>query len=225
MSVFPKTQKLTFKTTVPPGALSVVYVIPKNMKALMILAHGAGAGMKHPFMEELANALADEEIGTLRFNFPYMEAGRRAPGSPKQAIQAIREAVAQARADYPEVPLFLGGKSYGGRMSSQLMAESPVQGIRGIVFYGFPLHAPGKPSDKRAGHLKEVKVPMLFLQGDRDKLATPELLKPVVEGLDQARLVMYEHADHSFKRPKKVSPDSLTPLLAKATCHWLQEVN
>ncbi len=213
-------KELTFSTQVSPLALSGIYMIPEKMKALMVLSHGAGAGMQHSFMEELARALAGEGIGTFRFNFPYLEAGRRAPGSPKQAMQAICDAVSQARSDYPDVPLILGGKSYGGRMSSQLMAEKKPNSVRGIVFYGFPLHPPGKPSDKRAAHLRDVSVPMLFLQGSRDKLATPALLQHVIDSLEQAEMVMYEHADHSFKRPKKVSPDSLVPALARATSAW-----
>ncbi len=194
------------------------------MEAMVILSHGAGAGMRHPFMEQLAESLLEEHIGTFRFNLPYMEAGRQLPGSAKQAIQGIIDAITQVRRDYPNVQTFLGGKSYGGRMSSLLMAENPVPVIHGLVFYGFPLHSPGKPSVKRAEHLNEIHVPMLFLQGSKDKLASPDLITLVTDELEQAELLLFDHADHSFKRPKKVSSESLIPALARATSEWIRRI-
>lgn len=224
MAPTPEMREVEFKTSVSPHRLSGIYLLPKDMEALLILSHGAGAGMNHPFMEELARSLLEEKIGTFRFNFPYMEAGRRLPGSPKHAMQAMEDAVTRVQSEFPEARVFLGGKSYGGRMSSQLMAENPVPAVKGLVFYGFPLHSPGKPSVKRAEHLNKVQLPMLFLQGSQDKLATPDLLTSVVGGLTNAEMVVFDHADHSFKRPKKVSGDSLIPSLARLTGDWIRRI-
>lgn len=217
-------REVEFKTSVSPHRLSGIYLIPQDMEALLILSHGAGAGMNHPFMEQLARSLMDEKIGTFRFNFPYMEAGRRLPGSPKHAMQAIEDAANMVRSEFPDARVFLGGKSYGGRMSSQLISENPMSAIKGLVFYGFPLHSPEKPSVKRAEHLNKIQVPMLFLQGSRDKLATPDLLRSVVDKLANAEMIVFDHADHSFQRPKKVSADSLIPSLARVTRDWIKKI-
>ena len=178
--------------------------LPKPARALYVLAHGAGAGMKHPFMAAVAAELAQRGIGTLRYNFPYMEKGSKRPDTPKVAHAAVRDAVAEAARLAPGVPLIAGGKSFGGRMTSQAQALEPLPGVRGLAFLGFPLHAAGKPSDERATHLAGVNIPMLFLQGSRDDLADLELLRPVVKSLgSRATLEVFDEADHSFHVPAR----------------------
>ncbi|HUP97178.1 MAG TPA: alpha/beta family hydrolase [Usitatibacter sp.] len=172
---------------------------PAGARACYVLAHGAGAGMTHPFLAAVAKGLAERGIATLRYNFPYMDKGTKRPDAPKVAHAAVRAAVEEAAKRMPGVPLFAGGKSFGGRMTSQAQALGALPGVKGLVFLGFPLHPAGKPSDERAAHLRDVDVPMLFLQGTRDDLADLSLLRPVVETLQgRATLVMFEHADHSF---------------------------
>jgi uncharacterized protein len=169
-----------------------------------VFAHGAGAGMAHAFMSAVAEGLAARGIATLRYNFPYMERGSKRPDPPKVAHAAVRAAVAEAALRWPDVPLFAGGKSFGGRMTSQAQAIEALPGVRGLVFVGFPLHPAGKPSDDRAAHLAEVKVPMLFLQGTRDELADFPLLQGVVQRLhDRATLERFDEADHSFHVPAR----------------------
>jgi predicted alpha/beta-hydrolase family hydrolase len=166
---------------------------------MLTLAHGAGAGMRHAFMESIAERLADRRIATWRYEFPYMQEGRRRPDPPKVAVAAVREAVAEAREHAGALPLFAGGKSFGGRMTSTAASETALPGVRGIVFLGFPLHPAGTPGTKRAGHLAEVDVPMLFLQGTRDKLADLDLLRPICDDLgDRAHLHVVDGADHGF---------------------------
>jgi uncharacterized protein len=173
-------------------------------RACYVLAHGAGAGMAHPFMASIADGLQERGIATLRYQFPYMERGSRQPDSPKLAQATVRAAVAEAARRLPEAALFAGGKSFGGRMSSQAQAASPLPRVRGLVFLGFPLHAAGKSSDERAAHLVDVRVPMLFLQGTRDELASLELLEPLVARLGtHARLQLFDDADHSFHVPAR----------------------
>jgi predicted alpha/beta-hydrolase family hydrolase len=170
----------------------------------LALAHGAGAGMTHPFMADVAGELAERGIATLRYQFPYMEQGSKRPDTPAVAQATVRAAVAEAARRLPALPLFAGGKSFGGRMTSQAQAALPLPGVRGLVFLGFPLHPAGKPDDKRAEHLADVKVPMLFLQGTRDALAELALLRPVVERLgSRAALKVFEDADHSFHLPAR----------------------
>ena len=165
------------------------------------MAHGAGAGMTHRFLADAAAGLAERGIATLRFQFPYMEKGSKRPDPPKVAHAAVREAVAEAARLFPGLRLFAGGKSFGGRMASQAQALEPITGVVGLVFLGFPLHAPGKPSNERAAHLRDVRVPMLFLQGSRDDLADLALLRPVAESLgERATLKVFEGGDHSFRR-------------------------
>jgi hypothetical protein len=177
---------------------------PPNAHACLVLAHGAGAGMTHPFMQTVADGLAARGIATLRYQFPYMERGSKRTDPSAVAHATVRAAVAEAARLLPDVPLFAGGKSFGGRMASQAQAESPLPDVRGLVFLGFPLHPAGKPSTDRAAHLDQVNVPMLFLQGTRDDLASLELLRPVVKKLgDRATLAVFEHADHSFHVPAK----------------------
>jgi predicted alpha/beta-hydrolase family hydrolase len=172
---------------------------PRQAHACYVFAHGAGAGMTHSSMETIAAGLAERGMATLRYQFPYMEKGSKRPDAPKVAHAAVRAAVAEAARCCPSLPLIAGGKSFGGRMTSQAQALSPLPGVRGLAFFGFPLHPAGKPSSDRAGHLAEVKIPMLFLQGTRDALAEPGLLEPVVKGLgSRAMLHLLDGADHSF---------------------------
>jgi predicted alpha/beta-hydrolase family hydrolase len=174
---------------------------PKPM-ACLALAHGAGAGMRHPFLSKVAAGLAERGIATLRYQFPYMERGSRRPDPPRIAQATVRAAVLAARRLVPKVSLFAGGKSFGGRMTSQAQAESPLPDVRGIVFLGFPLHPPGRPSDERGTHLFDAQIPMLFLQGARDDFATLPLLRPLVQKLGaRATLELIDDADHSFRVP------------------------
>jgi uncharacterized protein len=186
----------------PVGDTSVSGLLlrPQGAKALYLFAHGAGAGMTHRAMESNAQGLALRGIATLRYQFLYMEKGSKRPDSPKLARAAVRAAAAKAVEIAPDLPLFAGGRSFGGRMTSQAQADEPLPGIRGLVFLGFPLHPAGKPGTERAGHLERVKVPMLFVSGDRDALAEFDLLRSVVSGLgERATLHLVKHADHSFK--------------------------
>jgi hypothetical protein len=171
--------------------------VPQKARACYVLAHGAGAGMSHPFMAAIAEGLAERGIATLRYQFPYMEQGRKRPDTPKLAQATVRAAVAEASHLLPELALVAGGKSFGGRMTSQAQAESPLSGVRGLVFLGFPLHAPGRPSDERGAHLFDIKIPTLFLQGTRDALATTQLLESLVQRLGKrATLKLFQDADH-----------------------------
>jgi uncharacterized protein len=169
-----------------------------------VFAHGAGAGMNHPFMQRAAEALEARGIATHRYEFPYMQAKKSRPDPPAVAEEAVRKAVAEAARKHPGLQIFAGGKSFGGRMTSQAQAAQPMAGVRGLVFFGFPLHPPGRPSTARAEHLKAVEVPMLFLQGTRDEFAQLDLLRKVVGDLgDRATLHLIEEGDHSFKVPKR----------------------
>ncbi len=160
--------------------------------------------MKHPFLERIAQTLANKSIATFRYEFPYMQSGKNRPDPPAIAEAAVRTAVAEAARVAPGVPIFAGGKSFGGRMTSQAQASQPMPGVRGLVFLGFPLHAPGKPGMTRAEHLTSVDVPMLFLQGTRDEFAQLDLLQQVVKSLgDRAMLHLITEGDHSFKVPKR----------------------
>lgn len=184
--------------------VSALLLAPADARAAYVFAHGAGAGMAHPFMAAVATGLAERGIATLRYQFPYMEQGSRRPDPPRVAHASVRAAVDAAARLLPELPLFAGGKSFGGRMTSQAQAESPLPGVRGLVFVGFPLHPAGKPSLERAAHLADVGVPMLFLQGTRDALAEPGLMQSVVERLGRcATLRLFADADHSFHVPKR----------------------
>jgi len=172
---------------------------PPGARAGYVFAHGAGAGMNHSFMEALARALAARGIATLRFNFPFMEQGSKRPDPPGVAHAAVRAAVAEAAQRMPGLPLFAGGKSFGGRMTSQAQALEPLPGVKGLVFVGFPLHPAGKPSVERARHLADVKLPMLFLQGTRDELADLELIRATTQQLGpRATLHIVDAADHAF---------------------------
>ena len=177
---------------------------PREARACYVLAHGAGAGMTHPFMTAIAKGLAERGTATLRYQFPYMEQGSKRPDAPKLAHATVRSAVLEASRLVPELALLAGGKSFGGRMTSQAQAASPFPGVRGLVFLGFPLHPAGRPSDERGKHLFEVKIPMLFLQGTRDDLANLQLLEALCEQLDaRATLKLFQDADHSFHVPAR----------------------
>ena len=183
----------------PELSVAALLLRPAEPRACLVLAHGAGAGMHHAFLADLAKALAARGVATLRYQFPYMEQGSKRADSPAVAHQAVRAAVAEARRRFPDVALFAGGKSFGGRMTSQAQSDEALDGVQGIVFVGFPLHPAGQPSTKRAEHLDRVDVPMLFLQGTRDTLADLTLIKNVVEQLTpRATLHIEEGADHSF---------------------------
>lgn len=173
--------------------------VPKGATACLVLAHGAGAGMTHPFMAAIARGLAERNIATLRYQFPFMEQGKKRPDSPALAYATVHAAVAEAMRRFPDLPIFAGGKSFGGRMTSQAHAFSPLPGVRGLVFVGFPLHAAGKPSQTRGQHLFGIQIPLLFLQGTRDALAEMPQVQPLCEALGtRATLVLLQHADHSF---------------------------
>ena len=175
-----------------------------DSRYVYVFAHGAGAGMNHPFMQRAAEALEARGIAPHRFDFPYMQAKKSRPDPPAVAEEAVRQAVAEAARQHPGLPILAGGKSFGGRMTSQAQASQPMPGVRGLVFFGFPLHPPGRPGTSRAEHLTSVDVPMLFLQGTRDEFAQLDLLQQVVRGLgDRATLHLVEDGDHSFKVPKR----------------------
>ena len=204
--------------------MNVLLEAPPKARACYVLAHGAGAGMTHPFLGAVAKGLAERGVATLRYNFPYMEKGTKRPDTPKVAHAAVRAAVEEAGKRMPGVPLFAGGKSFGGRMTSQAQAIEPLPGVRGLVFLGFPLHPAGKPSDERAAHLSDVMVPMLFLQGTRDDLADLALLKPVVKKLGaRATLETFESADHSFHVPAKTGRKDAQVLadILDAAAEWM----
>ena len=213
----------TLKISVSPeiGKVSAEYFLPENPIAIMTLAHGAGAGMNHEFMIKISNSLSELGIATLRFNFPFMENKKGRPDSPAVAHKAIEAAINQAQQLLPSVPVFASGKSFGGRMSSQYLATQPSTEVKGIIFYGFPLHQSGKPSIERSEHLKKVKVPMLFLQGTRDELATFDLIKKVCASLKLANLVPIEGANHAFKAGKQ----EIIPVLAQKTKEWIVEIS
>jgi uncharacterized protein len=186
------------------ASVSALLVRPTRARACFVFAHGAGAGMTHPFMEAIAQGLGERGVATLRYQFPYMEKGSKRPDPPAIAHAAVRAAVAEAGRCCAGLPLIAGGKSFGGRMTSQAQAMAPLDGVQGLAFLGFPLHPAGKPSDDRARHLFDIKIPMLFMQGTRDSLAELKLLEPVVKNLGpSATLHRVEGADHSFHVPAR----------------------
>jgi predicted alpha/beta-hydrolase family hydrolase len=190
--------------TVDGSEVSGLLQMPQKARACYVLAHGAGAGMTHSFMTAIADGLGERGIATLRYQFPYMEQGRKRPDTPKLAQATVRAAVAEASRLLPGFALAAGGKSFGGRMTSQAQASSPLPGVRGLVFLGFPLHPAGRPSNERGDHLLKIKVPMLFLQGTRDALADTELVKALVKRLGKrATLKLFRDADHSFHVPAR----------------------
>jgi hypothetical protein len=193
------------------GEVSAELIKAEKPKAVMTLAHGAGAGMNHPFMTVLAKELAANGISTLRFNFPFTENKKGRPDAPAVAHKTIEAALNKAHELFPKLPVYASGKSFGGRMSSQYLSAHAPEFVKGVVFFGFPLHAPGKEGIERADHLKSIKIPMLFLQGTRDALAEWSLMEKVVKALSFATLIKIDGADHSFKKGK----ENLIPLLAR----------
>lgn len=214
-----KTRSLALRISKEKGTVSAKCMVPAEPVCSLVLAHGAGAGMDHPFMVELATLLSEKNIATMRFNFPFMEGGKGRPDSPGVAHQTIEAAIAKAKKIFPGLPLFAGGKSFGGRMSSQALATKPDPDVKGLIFYGFPLHQPGKPSTERAAHLREVKTPMLFLQGTRDELASWELIEPLCKSLKKATLQKIDGANHAFKAGKL----NVLQLLADKTSEWVNK--
>ena len=211
----------------PNEAVSGLLMRPPQSSACYVFAHGAGAGMTHASMETVAAGLGQRGIATLRYQFPYMERGSKRPDAPPVAHAAVIAAVAEAGRRFPALPLIAGGRSFGGRMTSQAQALSPLPGVRGLTFLGFPLHPAGKPSSDRAKHLADVKVPMLFLQGTRDALAELSLLESVVKNLgSRAALHLLEGADHSFhvlkssgRNDREVMDEALDAFVA-----WVDEI-
>jgi|JI9StandDraft_1071089.scaffolds.fasta_scaffold112564_2 predicted alpha/beta-hydrolase family hydrolase len=213
-------KSLKIKISENIGSVSAALLEPAKMKALVVLAHGAGAGMNHRFMTELSETLATKNIGTLRYNFPYMENGKKRPDVPAVATKTVEMVLTKAHELFPKVRIFGAGKSFGGRMTSQCLSKNNLDFVSGLIFYGFPLHAAGAPSIERAEHLKTVKVPMLFLQGTRDALADLSLIKQVTTGLKKTKLEIFESADHSFKSGKR----EFIPELAEATMNWINQI-
>jgi len=208
-------------------AVSGLLQMPRDARACYVMAHGAGAGMAHPFMTAFADDLASHSIATLRYQFPYMERGSKRPDSPKVAHATVRAAVAEALRRAPGLALFAGGRSFGGRMTSQAQAASPLPGVRGLAFVGFPLHPAGQPSDERAVHLADVQVPLLFLQGTRDELADLPLLARLAERLGtRATLTLFDEADHSFHVPARTGRKDadVRAAMADALAGWVAKI-
>jgi len=207
--------------------VSALLMVPRDARACYVLAHGAGAGMHHPFMAHIASGLADRGVATLRYQFPYMQRGSKRPDLPPLAHATVRAAIGEAVRQLPNLALIAGGKSFGGRMTSQTQASAALPNVRGLVFLGFPLHPPKRPSIERAGHLSKIEVPMLFLQGTRDELADLSLLGPVIDQLGaRAQLHTFDGADHSFHvlaRSGRNDSDVLTQIL-DALAAWIQGV-
>ena len=210
---------------VPEGGVDVTALLamPRAVRFVYVLGHGAGAGMRHPFLDRISTLLLDRGIGTLRYQFPFMEYGKRRPDTHRVLHATVRAAVQTATNAAPGVRLLAGGKSMGGRMTSLAQASEPLPGVVGLVFFGFPLHAPNKPGTDRAEHLREVALPMLFLQGTRDTLADLSLLTPVVAALgSRATIHVVEGGDHSFKVLKRSgrAENEVLDELADATTDW-----
>ncbi len=205
------------------GEVSALLLRPPDARLLYVVAHGAGAGMRHPFLESIAARLAERGVATLRYQFPYVERRARRPDPPEVAAATVRAAVEEAGRAAPGLPLVAGGKSFGGRMTSTAAAAEPLPGVRGLVFLGFPLHPPGRPGTTRAEHLDRVSVPMLFLQGTRDAFADLKLLQSVLKRLGKrATLRLVDGGDHSFrvmKRSGRSDADVLNELVG-AIVNW-----
>jgi predicted alpha/beta-hydrolase family hydrolase len=216
---------LTIGGTATP--LSAILMKPRAARACFVFAHGAGAGMAHVFMEQVASGLYGRGIATLRYQFPFMEKGSKRPDAPAIAQAAVRAAVAEARKQCRGLPLVAGGKSFGGRMTSQAQATEPLADVHGLAFLGFPLHPPDKPAVTRAAHLSQINIPMLFIQGTRDKLAEPALLEGVTKALGKmATVCLIEQADHAFHVPVRsgrTDPEVIAEML-DAFATWVDRV-
>jgi uncharacterized protein len=211
-----KAEKLSIVVSENAGSVSAELIADDDMRFLYVFGHGAGAGMSHPFMVRLSDELASLNIGTLRYNFPYMEKGRKRPDVPAVAEKSVLRAIDLAQERYPRVDILAGGKSFGGRMTSQALSKEKQPPVKGLVFVGFPLHPAGRPGTDRAKHLANINVPMLFLQGTRDSLAELSLIELVCKGLHRATLEKFQGADHSFKAGRA----DLIPLLARSIHDW-----
>ncbi len=220
-------KELQFRATEKSGKVSGLLLKPKNAKALLVLAHGAGAGMRHRFMEQVCAKLSDRGVATLRYQFPYMENGTKRPDSESVLTSTVCSAVSTGKKMAGGMPVFAGGKSMGGRMTSLAAAREPLDGVKGLVFLGFPLHAAGKPSSERGKHLNQISAPMLFVQGTRDALADLKLLRPLCENLGKkAELFIVEGADHSYhvlKRSGRSDGEVLDQVVLK-TVSWMEEI-
>ena len=210
------------------GDISYEINATNEPKAILIIAHGAGAGMHHTFMETLASKFALNSITAVRFNFPYMEQGKKSPRSPKEAIKAWLGITQHIESQFPDKPVFISGKSYGGRMGSHLLVEETVnQLMKGIIYFGFPLHAPGRDSKDRADHLAGIFQPQLFIQGSKDKLANTQLIQEVANELPKATLQVIEQADHSFTVPKSlgISKEQVMDQIVNISLQWIKSVS
>lgn len=218
--------EISFDARGGAGAVAGLLARPPRASCLLVLAHGAGAGMRHPFMESAAAELGARGVATLRYQFPYMQRKSRRPDHPEVLQATVRGAVRAAAGAAPNLPLLAGGKSMGGRMTSLAAAAAPLEGVRGIVLLGFPLHAAGRPSGERGAHLSRVMVPMLFLQGDRDRLAELDRLHPLLAEIPRATLKVFEGADHSFHPPRSTGRSDHDVLvgIAETVAEWAAEV-
>ncbi|MEP7373973.1 MAG: alpha/beta family hydrolase [Chitinophagaceae bacterium] len=214
-----KKRSLSIKVSPSIGTVSAECMIPEKSQCIMTLAHGAGADMHHSFMVTMSQLLSEKGIATMRFNFPFMENKKGRPDTPAVAHQTIESVIAKAKKLFPDLPLFVAGKSFGGRMASQYLSANNDAAIKGIIFYGFPLLPSGKPSTDRAEHLKQLKTHMLFLQGTKDELAAWNLIESVCSSLKLATLVKIEGANHAFKAGKQ----NILPLLADTTKDWMEK--
>ncbi|RYY29574.1 MAG: alpha/beta hydrolase [Chitinophagaceae bacterium] len=212
-----KNKALSIKISAALGSVSAECIIPPKSQCVLTLAHGAGAGMHHSFMTTLSQLLGEAGITTMRFNFPFAENKKGRPDTPAVAHQTIGAAIAKAQKLFPALPVFVAGKSFGGRMSSQYISANPDVEVKGLIFYGFPLHPMGKPATDRAEHLKNIKKPMLFLQGTKDELAKWDLIEEVCSSLKPATLVKIEGANHAFKAGKQ----NIIQILADLTKDWV----
>src|SRR5215468_1996275 len=222
-----KAEDIKFSAGEKVGKVSGLLILPKGAEAFLVIAHGAGAGMRHRFMEEIPQKLADRAVATLRYQFPYMEKGIKRPDSEAVLTASVRGAVTAAQEHANGLPLFAGGKSMGGRMTSLAAAKEPLNAVRGLIYLGFPLHAIGKPSTDRANHLFDIKLPMLFLQGSRDALADLKLLKPLCARLGKrVELFVIEGGDHSFHLLKSSgrSDDQALDEAALKVDSWISRV-
>jgi uncharacterized protein len=219
------------RVTIGVGAshsVSGLFDRPAEARAMFVLAHGAGAGMEHPSMQAVAAGLAQRGVATLRYQFPYMERKSRRPDPPALCHATVRAAIVEVARLAPDLPLFAGGRSFGGRMTSQAQAQAPLERVRGLAFLAFPLHPAERPGTDRATHLQQVEIPMLFIQGTRDELADLSLLRPVVAHLGaRATLHLLEDADHSFHVPARTGRKDAEVQAAAldALCSWLDATN
>lgn len=217
-------KEIQFVAGAKGGIVSGLLLKPANARALLVFAHGAGAGMRHRFMEDASVQLAERSIATFRYQFPYMEKRIKRPDPESMLTDTVRAAVITAKKQAGDLPLFAGGKSMGGRMTSLAVAQEPLAEVRGLVYFGFPLHAMGKPSADRGGHLADIPIPMLFLQGSRDGLADLKLLKPLCKQLGKnAELFVIEGGDHSFHMLKsaKRSDEQVLSDAAEKAAQWM----